>query len=60
MIFGEKLSEEIQLGLILTFSLWLMLESRVSSDQELNQGMKQGLSSFANVVDKLKESDVER
>jgi hypothetical protein len=37
-----------------------MLDFRVLFDQELNQGMKQGSSSLAYVMDKFKESEIER
>jgi hypothetical protein len=37
-----------------------MLDFRVLFDQHLNQGMKQGFSSLADIMNKLKESEIER
>ena len=37
-----------------------MLDLRVLFDQQLDQGMEQGFSSLANIMDELKESDVKK
>jgi hypothetical protein len=38
----------------------LMMDSRVLIDQYLNQGMEQGFSSLSGIMNKLKESEIER
>jgi hypothetical protein len=38
----------------------LMLDSRVLIDQHLNQGMKQGFPSLADIMNKFKESEIDR
>jgi hypothetical protein len=37
-----------------------MLDSGVLCDQQINQGMEQGFSPFADIMDKLEETQLDR
>ena len=39
---------------------WLMLNSRVLFDQQLDQSVKQGFSSFPDIMDELEKTKIER
>jgi len=39
---------------------WLMLDFRVLFDQQLNQSVKEGFSSFADIMDELEKTKIER